>query len=149
MSSELAFNNVGWYSLFCALVGGYRKPCQEQYWAALRNSQSASYVPKCRRDGDFEQLQCDGQDCWCVETQGREINGTRKRGIVTCPSCEFYIININWKTSYVCQQVTLVLLRQTGVQTYLKNLMRGHGNLQYLSFLAQCITRVHNIPGQI
>ena len=71
------------------IVAGYRKPCQEKYWEAVRNRQPSAYTPRCRPDGDYEAMQCDRQDCWCVEPQGAEINGTRTRGTITCPPCEF------------------------------------------------------------
>lgn len=71
--------------LFCITAAGYRKPCQAKYWESVSNSQPTAYIPRCRRDGDFEPMQCDRQDCWCVEPQGIEVNGTRSRGTITCP----------------------------------------------------------------
>jgi len=69
-------------------VAGYRKPCQERFWEAVRSGQPTAYIPRCRRDGDYEPTQCDRQDCWCVESKGVEINGTRTRGTITCPPRE-------------------------------------------------------------
>eukprot|EP00070_Physeter_catodon_P049532 XP_028356426.1 thyroglobulin isoform X13 [Physeter catodon] len=56
------------------------------------NSTATSYLPQCQDSGDYEPMQCDlrrGQ-CWCVDTEGMEVYGTRQRGRPTrCPgSCE-------------------------------------------------------------
>lgn len=78
---------------FDSILAGYRKPCQQRYWQAVRSR--AAYVPRCRRDGDYEPMQCDRQNCWCVEAQGTEINGTRSRGTVTCPPCKQKTLSVS------------------------------------------------------
>ncbi|XP_078397371.1 thyroglobulin [Cetorhinus maximus] len=56
------------------------------------NSSSTSYIPQCTQTGEYEVVQCDtdpGQ-CWCVDSDGMEIYGTRQDKLpVQCPtSCE-------------------------------------------------------------
>ncbi|XP_038664387.1 thyroglobulin [Scyliorhinus canicula] len=56
------------------------------------NSSSTSYIPQCTQTGDYKAVQCDtdpGQ-CWCVDSVGMEIYGTRQaKRPVQCPaSCE-------------------------------------------------------------
>ncbi|XP_074840896.1 thyroglobulin [Carettochelys insculpta] len=56
------------------------------------NSSTLSYVPQCLNSGEFDPVQCDvgpGQ-CWCVDSEGMEIYGTRQMGKpMQCPgSCE-------------------------------------------------------------
>ena len=34
------------------------------------------YKPKCTLDGQFEPIQCQGSECWCVDKMGNEILGT-------------------------------------------------------------------------
>uniref|UniRef100_A0A8C0WJV7 Thyroglobulin n=1 Tax=Castor canadensis TaxID=51338 RepID=A0A8C0WJV7_CASCN len=56
------------------------------------NSTTTSYLPQCQDSGDYAPVQCDlwqGQ-CWCVDTEGMEVYGTRQLGRPTrCPrSCE-------------------------------------------------------------
>ncbi|TMS37456.1 hypothetical protein L596_004385 [Steinernema carpocapsae] len=41
---------------------------------------------KCNKDGDFAEVQCDRQYCWCVGTNGREAEGTRVSNNLT-PDC--------------------------------------------------------------
>ena len=40
------------------------------------------FVPECKRTGEYKGLQCHGSTgyCWCVDKNGKEIRGTRKRG---------------------------------------------------------------------
>ena len=48
---------------------------------------AGKYVPRCRVDGTYDEVQCDvvaGQ-CWCVDRDGKEIRGTRSEGIIRCP----------------------------------------------------------------
>ncbi|XP_075684049.1 thyroglobulin [Rhinoderma darwinii] len=35
------------------------------------------FVPTCTKDGRYEEIQCTTSECWCVDKQGREIQGTR------------------------------------------------------------------------
>ncbi|XP_067387679.1 thyroglobulin [Emydura macquarii macquarii] len=56
------------------------------------NSSTSSYVPQCLNSGEFDPVQCDVglQQCWCVDSEGMEIYGTRQTGKpMRCPgSCE-------------------------------------------------------------
>ncbi|ERE63014.1 neuroligin-3 isoform 2 [Cricetulus griseus] len=56
------------------------------------NSTDAPYLPQCQDSGDYAPVQCGlGQvQCWCVDTEGMEVYGTRQPGRPTrCPrSCE-------------------------------------------------------------
>nr|XP_058899033.1 thyroglobulin isoform X16 [Kogia breviceps] len=56
------------------------------------NSTATSDLPQCQDSGDYEPMQCDlrREQCWCVDTEGMEVYGTRQRGRPTrCPgSCE-------------------------------------------------------------
>ena len=36
--------------------------------------------------GSYEEIQCDEQYCWCVDTEGRELQGTRTAEDVS-PDC--------------------------------------------------------------
>ncbi|KAL7887495.1 hypothetical protein AOLI_G00052160 [Acnodon oligacanthus] len=53
-------------------------------------SPSPLYVPQCTEDGLYQVVQCQGSECWCVDSQGLEIAGSRSTGFrPRCPSqCE-------------------------------------------------------------
>ncbi|KAJ7356063.1 Nidogen-2 [Desmophyllum pertusum] len=44
------------------------------------------YIPQCKKDGSFEEVQCHGSTgyCWCVDTRGTEIKETKVRGRPSC-----------------------------------------------------------------
>jgi len=62
-------------------------PCQEAYRKATQNPKVGSYIPRCKGDGSFENIQCEGGSghCWCVDKDGKEIAGTRTTGNLQCP----------------------------------------------------------------
>ncbi|XP_045064250.1 thyroglobulin-like [Coregonus clupeaformis] len=51
---------------------------------------SALYVPSCDDNGQYQEIQCQGSECWCVDPQGQEVTGSRSKGQrPRCPSrCE-------------------------------------------------------------
>ena len=64
-------------------------PCQRE---RARRSHlplaAGKYVPRCKIDGTYDEVQCDvvvGQ-CWCVDRDGKEIKGTRNEGVIRCPT---------------------------------------------------------------
>ncbi|RVE63301.1 hypothetical protein OJAV_G00164270 [Oryzias javanicus] len=48
------------------------------------------FIPRCTPGGAFQEVQCRGSQCWCVDPQGREVEGSRVAGRPSrCPSlCE-------------------------------------------------------------
>ncbi|KAM9352691.1 thyroglobulin [Symphorus nematophorus] len=51
---------------------------------------AAIFVPSCTSSGAFQEVQCRGEECWCVDPQGQEVSGSRTAGRrPRCPSrCE-------------------------------------------------------------
>ncbi|XP_053089784.1 thyroglobulin isoform X2 [Pangasianodon hypophthalmus] len=51
---------------------------------------SSQYVPQCTEDGQYQEIQCHGSECWCVDYNGLEIMDSRSTGSrPRCPSqCE-------------------------------------------------------------
>ncbi|XP_077209029.1 thyroglobulin [Paroedura picta] len=64
-----------------ATSGKFRCPskCETEIDSAIRFQYT--YRPLCDEDGDYEPTQCqlDGQ-CWCVDSEGQELMGTRRKG---------------------------------------------------------------------
>ncbi|KAM4581065.1 thyroglobulin [Odontesthes bonariensis] len=51
---------------------------------------AAIFVPRCTPSGGFQEVQCRAAECWCVDSQGQEVAGSRTAGrLPRCPSrCE-------------------------------------------------------------
>ncbi|XP_071324918.1 thyroglobulin isoform X1 [Trachinotus anak] len=51
---------------------------------------AAIFVPSCTPSGGFQEVQCQGGECWCVDPRGLEVTGSRTSGRrPRCPShCE-------------------------------------------------------------
>ena len=58
-------------------------PCQARQ--QLSKGLLGEFVPKCKADGSYEPLQSHEGYSWCVDEDGKEINGTRMR--FKQPSC--------------------------------------------------------------
>lgn len=62
--------------------------CQLEVEKALQTPYSPDrFVPRCKEDGSYEDVQCseNTRECWCVNSLGVEQRGTRSRDFVTCP----------------------------------------------------------------
>ncbi|XP_037531992.1 thyroglobulin [Nematolebias whitei] len=48
------------------------------------------FIPRCTASGGFQEVQCRGSECWCVDHEGQEVAGSRTIGRPSrCPSrCE-------------------------------------------------------------
>lgn len=64
--------------------------CQKRQKEAIKRSSNGpniwNFVPRCRQDGGFHEVQCHvgtGQ-CWCVDKNGNERFGTVARGLPNC-----------------------------------------------------------------
>ena len=47
------------------------------------------FKPRCKKDGSYENMQClkdgsNGETCWCVDSDGKELIGTRVSGKASC-----------------------------------------------------------------
>uniref|UniRef100_A0A8D0EIS2 Thyroglobulin n=1 Tax=Strix occidentalis caurina TaxID=311401 RepID=A0A8D0EIS2_STROC len=64
-----------------ATSGKFRCPskCEVERYSALRYQHT--YVPSCDAEGGYTTVQCQqGGQCWCVDTKGQEVQGTKRRG---------------------------------------------------------------------
>ena len=75
------------YCIFCFETTDKLTPCQEAYKKAIQNLKVGSYIPRCKDDGGFENMQCGGTSgqCWCVDKDGMEMPGTRTTKNLQCP----------------------------------------------------------------
>lgn len=60
-------------------------PCQRERRSATEKHVVGRWVPQCQEDGSYYPVQCTtGWDCWCVDEDGKEIRGSRRRGWPDC-----------------------------------------------------------------
>uniref|UniRef100_A0A8C9G4S1 Thyroglobulin n=1 Tax=Pavo cristatus TaxID=9049 RepID=A0A8C9G4S1_PAVCR len=75
-----------------ATSGRFRCPskCEVERYAAQRYQHA--YIPSCDTDGGYTAVQCQqGGQCWCVDTKGQEVQGTKRRGQPpACGMCEVW-----------------------------------------------------------
>lgn len=55
---------------------------QEVLLSTYINNTAAVYLPQCQDSGSYTPVQCDvrREQCWCVDTEGMEVYGTRQQG---------------------------------------------------------------------
>lgn len=61
--------------------------CQKENQESSRSVQRGEHVAKCKPTGQYEEIQCEPstRQCWCVDPNGNEIQGTRTNGAISCP----------------------------------------------------------------
>ena len=61
--------------------------CQKENQESRRSIQRGEHVAKCKVTGQYEEIQCElsTKQCWCVDPNGNEIQGSRTNGPITCP----------------------------------------------------------------
>ncbi|XP_022094920.1 papilin-like [Acanthaster planci] len=79
---------------FDACNDAHQEPtrCQQHRNSVLATEEPTGhirYVPECNEAGDYREIQCYGNTghCWCVNDNGEEIDGTRKRPGEGVPDC--------------------------------------------------------------
>lgn len=63
--------------------------CQKQLQEAISLPPDPDrFVPRCKFDGSFEEVQCHSSTgpCWCVDRDGNELSSTATNRTVTCPN---------------------------------------------------------------
>ena len=63
-------------------------PCQARQ--KLSTGLLGEFVPKCKSDGSYDPVQFHEGYYWCVDKDGKEVNGTRKH--LKKPSCGMQIM---------------------------------------------------------
>ena len=51
--------------------------CQQQYQQQSASSVPGVFIPRCKPDGSYDDVQCRGSVCFCVDRRGNELRGTR------------------------------------------------------------------------
>ena len=71
--------------------------CQKQLQEAINlPSDPGKFVPRCKFDGSYEEVQCQNSTglCWCVDREGKELTFTATNQTVSCPTIGKIFINV-------------------------------------------------------
>ena len=96
------------------LPGKPLTPCQQQQVDFFATPPSAGkYLPRCSSSGEYIEIQCSlqGDECWCVTEEGREVPQTRSRGPLRCPkpglkNMVLSLFHILYHLSYACTKMS-------------------------------------------
>ncbi|XP_023669382.2 thyroglobulin [Paramormyrops kingsleyae] len=68
----------------------FRAAFQTSQSGSCERDSSTAYIPTCTDSGLYQEVQCQAQECWCVDSHGTEVPGSRSSGRrPRCPSqCE-------------------------------------------------------------
>uniref|UniRef100_A0A3B3QGU0 Thyroglobulin n=1 Tax=Paramormyrops kingsleyae TaxID=1676925 RepID=A0A3B3QGU0_9TELE len=68
----------------------FRAAFQTSQSGSCERDPSTAYIPTCTDSGLYQEVQCQAQECWCVDSHGTEVPGSRSSGRrPRCPSqCE-------------------------------------------------------------
>lgn len=63
-----------------------------------------NFKPQCDESGQFERIQCwDAvNQCWCVDSEGRELEGTRSSGASPDCSAGTLFLLLRFPATYLC-----------------------------------------------
>lgn len=61
------------------------RACEKRRQEAFLSSKR--FIPFCKPDGSWSEIQCEhfSKLCWCVDSTGKEVPGTKSRNLKTCP----------------------------------------------------------------
>lgn len=77
---------------YVSLLPANLSPCLKELRRALGYTNQVikgRFKPRCKIDGSYEEMQClefgvRYETCWCVDSDGKELVGTRVSGKVSC-----------------------------------------------------------------
>lgn len=61
---------------FCGAVCQYISESVDKVGGVFNKFRLAIPRPQCKEGGEFEEIQCDEQNCMCVDQNGAEVPGT-------------------------------------------------------------------------
>lgn len=83
-------------------------PCQQALAVGFEllgeAGESSLYVPQCTEEGEYRTMQCHAEQCWCVDEENTEVEGTRATAdTVQCGDGLLPIFRLSTNTSFSCQ----------------------------------------------
>ena len=62
-------------------------PCQKQFQDYVTHPMPGRFEPRCSKTGAFQEIQCHGSSCFCVNREGIELPDTRRSLAMGNPVC--------------------------------------------------------------
>lgn len=75
------------HSIFILYIGKKETKCQREFVAATKDTAVDGFIPRCKLDGSYADVQCRGSVCFCVDKDGNEITGTKTPLASGKPNC--------------------------------------------------------------
>ena len=94
---------ITFFSPFFVFPGRSATLCQEHLLRYLNNPQPDRFEPRCKPNGDYQEIQCHDAACFCVDKKGTEIQETRKKIALGKPLCppsgriSAFILAFSWR----------------------------------------------------
>ena len=65
----------------------------------MENYNIGRFVPQCKPDGRYEEVQCGAgwEYCWCVDSSGMELTGTKTKGWPQCGKTKPHSVKMPYK----------------------------------------------------
>lgn len=105
------------FSYACLLSDANITPCEKKRRDSIFYSKK--FIPFCKPDGSWSEIQCgkSSRDCWCVDSGGNEVPGTRGSNLEICPDFGLYFLPDcipKWRSSIMSTLKYLVTLTPSG-----------------------------------
>ena len=73
-------HDINWFNTFGFFLAAAKSPteCRAHFKTALLRLLPGRFVPRCEADGSYDETQCIGSICLCVDERGIAIPGTSK-----------------------------------------------------------------------
>ena len=83
-------NEFSILSYACLFSDANITPCEKKRRDSIFYSKK--FIPFCKPDGSWSEIQCEksSRDCWCVDSGGNEVPGTRDSNLENCPDFGLY-----------------------------------------------------------
>lgn len=82
------------FSYSCLFSDANITPCEKKRRDSIFYSKK--FIPFCKPDGSWSEIQCgkSSRDCWCVDSDGNELPGTRGSNLEICPDFGLYSFSL-------------------------------------------------------
>ena len=116
--------------IVCNFPGYKLTLCQKQFQDYVTHPMPGRFEPRCSKTGAFQEIQCYGSSCFCVNREGIELPDTRRSLAMGNPVCSrpgnhLFFQNINLVVSRTTFSWACVQQRIRGIFASIKLILGG------------------------